>query len=156
MAASKRKNKEIKQAYQPKEKEVRQRKNPDKYYNLHPAWNFSSCDPVKWSVNSKELHDCFWSEVFPRMQDWEKSVWKDIFLDAKKQNHSLEAGNLSAEAIKRAGQLYIEPDGILSLRLQGTHRIYGYIEDGIFNIVWLDLNHGDNDECVCRSHKKHT
>lgn len=94
--------------------------------------------------------------MFPRMQDWEKSVWKDIFLDAKKQNHSLEAGNLSAEAIKRAGQLYIEPDGILSLRLQGTHRIYGYIEDGIFNIVWFDLNHGDNDECVCRSHKKHT
>lgn len=78
------------------------------------------------------------------------------FFGREKQNHSLEVGNLSAEAIKRAGQLYIEPDGILSLRLQGTHRIYGYIEDGIFNIVWFDLNHGDNDECVCRSHKKHT
>lgn len=78
------------------------------------------------------------------------------FLDVKKSNHSIEVKKLNKIASDRLEQLYIEAEALLSLRLTGTHRIYGYMNGAVFNILWIDLMHGDNEQCVCRSHKKHT
>ena len=56
----------------------------------------------------------------------------------------------------RLYELHIEAEAIMSLRINATHRLYGYLEGAVFHILWFDPNHGDNDNCVCRSHKKHT
>ncbi|CUP62134.1 Uncharacterized phage-associated protein [Anaerostipes hadrus] len=32
----------------------------------------------------------------------------------------------------------------------------GYMVEKVFNILWYDDNHGDNNRCVCRSYLKHT
>lgn len=50
----------------------------------------------------------------------------------------------------------IEAESLISLRLTGTHRLYGYMTGRVFNILWYDDDHGDNAECVCRSRLKHT
>lgn len=45
---------------------------------------------------------------------------------------------------------------IISLRITENHRLYGYMSGRVFNILWYDDDHGDNNNCVCRSHLKHT
>lgn len=148
--------KKVKQAKAPEGNRIRKKGNPDQYYSYHPSWNFSICDKKQWSLFSRGQREIFWDEILPHFQGWETQTWKEILVDAKKQNHSIDVANLSKTASDRLAELYIEAESLISLRLAGTHRIYGYMNGAVFNILWVDLDHGDNISCVCRSHKKHT
>lgn len=153
MADSKKK---VKQTKSPKENYISQGGNPEQYYLQNPSWNFSGCDKEEWSLLSDEVHTIFWNEILPHLQSWETQTWGNILLDAKKQNHSIEVSSLNKVAMNRLVKLYIEAESLISLRLAATHRIYGYIKGAVFNLLWIDLYHGDNAMCVCRSYKKHT
>lgn len=156
MAASK---KSIKETKTPKGNQIGQGGNPDQYYSQYPAWNFSKCDKEKWSINSNEVHKIFWNEIFPHLQGLETQTWSSILIEARKQNHSIDVRNLNKTASDRLEELYLEAEALISLRLTNTHRIYGYmtcIKGAVFNILWIDLNHGDTTTCVCRSRQKHT
>ena len=124
------KKKAVKQAKQPVDRKAATERDPDQFYRQHPAWNFSSCDKELWSLNAAEARLLFWDEILPRFQGLESQTWSDILVKARKYNHSL--------------------------RVTATHRVYGIMQDSVFNILWIDLDHGDNETCVCRSHKKHT
>lgn len=152
MAVSKR----IKQTKFPKGNNIGQLENPEQYYAQLPSWNFSSCDKEKWSIYSAEVHKVFWNEILPHFQGWESQTWKEVLVNAKKQNHSIKVNELNKIAMDRLTELYIEAEAVISLRLTGTHRIYGYMKGPVFNILWIDLKHGDNSTCVCRTQKKHT
>lgn len=138
------------------EKSIKQTRDPDKYYELNPSWNFSNCDNEIWEFTEKSIGNLFWNEILPFLKELERKKWNEILIDSKKQNHSIEIENLSKKAINRLSELHIEVDSVISLRLTGTHRIYGYISKSVFQILWIDLKHGDNKSCVCRSSKKHT
>ncbi|MCI8354169.1 MAG: hypothetical protein HFI47_03665 [Lachnospiraceae bacterium] len=148
--------KKIKPHKTPKGNNIGQGGNPDQYYSQRPAWNFSSCDKEKWSIYSKAVQNIFWDEILPHLQAWETQTWGNILVDAKKQNHSIDIKSLNKDATDRLIDLYIEAEALISLRLNGTHRIYGYMNNAVFNILWIDLDHGDTPLCVCRSYKKHT
>lgn len=98
----------------------------------------------------------FWNEILPHFQGWESQTWKEVLVNAKKQNHSIKVNELNKITMDRLTELYIEAEAVISLRLTGTHRIYGYMKGPVFNILWIDLKHGDNSTCVCRTQKKHT
>lgn len=156
MADFNKKIKRVKRVKEPRGNSIGQGGNPDQYYSQYPAWNFSSCDKKEWSIYSDETREIFWSEILPRIQGLETQTWGVILLDGKKQNHSIDVKDLNKKASDRLVELYIEAESLVSLRLMGSHRIYGYMKGAVFNILWIDLNHGDNATCVCRSHKKHT
>lgn len=154
---SKRKQKIVKQREFPSNsKKAITTENPDAYYSQKPAWNFASCDTKMWPFTKDHIGDLFWEEILPFLQNLEKMEWRDILLGAKNQNHSIDPESFNTKAQRRLEELHIEAESIISLRLNGTHRIYGYIVGRVFYILWFDENHGDNDSCVCRSHKKHT
>lgn len=153
MAAS---NKRVRKAVTPRGKIIPSNNDPDKFYTEHPSWRFSSCDNEMWSLLSLDSQKLFWEEIFPRLKDLETQKWSDILVDAKKQNHSIEIQKLNKIAVDRLSDLFIEIDSIVSIRLTGKHRIYGFITGSVFNILWVDLNHGDNSNCICRSKKRHT
>ncbi|MBQ9990241.1 MAG: hypothetical protein IJP31_04790 [Lachnospiraceae bacterium] len=153
MAVSKKK---VKQEKEPRGNSIVQGGTPEQYYLHHPSWNFSSCDKEKWSLNTAEVHEIFWKEILPHLQGWETQTWREILVNSKKQNHSIEVRKLNKIAVDRLGELYIEAESLISLRLTATHRVYGYLNGAVFNILWIDLEHGDNVMCVCRSYKKHT
>lgn len=155
MAAFK-KEKKIKAVHSLNECTIRQISDPFIYYEKNPSWSFSTCDSEAWAFDSTNVGDSFWSEIMPRLISWESMTWKDILLVNKKNNHSIDPHSLSKIAQDRLAKKKCEAESIISLRLNGTHRLYGYITDGIFYILWYDSNHGDNSTCVCRSHKKHT
>lgn len=156
MAESKKRVKQVRQIEKPKGNSIGQGGNPDQYYSGHPAWNFASCDKENWSIYSDEVREIFWDEILPHIQGWETQTWKEILLDSKKQNHSIDVTKLNKKASKRLVELYVEAESLVSLRLTGAHRIYGYMKESVFNILWIDLDYGDNGTCVCQSHKKHT
>ena len=150
------KEKKIKQKFSPEGNVVKSIVNPDAYYREHPSWNFYSCDKEKWSMYSSDVKKIFWKEIFPRLQEWEKKTWANILVEEKKQNHSIELPKLNPCARSRLAELKIEAAAVISLRLNGKHRIYGTMVQSVFSVLWIDLDHGDNSTCVCRSYKKHT
>lgn len=155
MADSK-KRKKVRQREIPSGKSVVQREQPGKIYQERPAWRFVNSDTKMWEFTQERLKDVWWSEILPYLKSNENRRWSEIFVEANKQNHSLKPKNLNLCAIKRLEELRIEQDAIYSLRVTGKHRIYGYFSDKVFNILWFDDDHGDNETCVCPSRKKHT
>lgn len=130
--------------------------NPERYYRLNPSWNFKTADKENWAFTKENIGENIWDEIIPKLESFESQTWNDILITAKKQNHSIHAEDLNKIAQKCLMDKHIEAESIISLRLSGTHRIYGFIVDSVFNILWYDNNHGDNNDCVCKSTKKHT
>ncbi|MBR3469107.1 MAG: hypothetical protein IKH28_05355 [Lachnospiraceae bacterium] len=155
MAGSKKK-KEIIQKENPIGKHIAQGGNPEQYYSDNPAWTFNNVDQELWAFSKEHVGDAFWNEILPKLQAWESQTWREILLSAKKQNHSINTNDLSKKAQDRLTSKYIEPESLISLRLGGTHRLYGYMTGRVFNVLWYDDDHGDNDTCVCRAYLKNT
>lgn len=155
MAGSSRK-KEVKQREVPKGKVIAQGGNPERYYSEKPAWTFANADREMWAFSKNHIGTVIWTEILPRLQALETQTWSEILVRNKKQNHSLNLNELNKAAQNRLASRYIEAESLISLRFTGNHRMYGYITGRVFNILWYDDDHGDNDTCVCRSHLKHT
>lgn len=152
------KKKQVKQGGQPT-KEIREGANPDSVLKMHPVWRLSSCDcspTCRWSFHKERLQDELWDRIRPKLLEFESMTWGEIFVSAKKQNHSNEITSMNKDARDRLADLAIEADALQSLRLSGNKRLYGFMDGAIYNIIWYDDDHGDNETCVCRSHKKHT
>lgn len=155
MAGSK-KNKQIKQREIPKGKSIAQGGDPEQYFSQNPAWTFANSDQEMWAFSIEHIGDLIWSEILPRLQALETQTWGEILLKDKKQNHSLDLDDLNKVAQDRLASKYVEAESLISLRVTGNHRLYGYMSGRVFNILWYDDDHGDNSKCVCRSHLKHT
>ncbi len=149
-------DKRVKQKENPKGQRVVQKVSPDDFYDMTPTWNFSSIDTEMWPFTKQHIGDAFWDEILPHLIGLESQTWKEILINSKKQNHSIKVEELNKKAQARLENRYIEAEALISLRISGTHRIYGYNNGRVFNLLWYDDGHGDNDSCVCRSKKKHT
>lgn len=154
MAASKKKK--VTQKENPGKRRVEQSQNPNHFYTEKPAWNFSTCDEVKWQLNEECAGELFWKEVLPYLKEQERKTWNTILISEKTKNHTIDVRTLHKDAQRRLTEMFIEVEGIISLRINGTHRLYGYTTGRVFNILWFDTNHGDNSDCICRSYLKHT
>ncbi len=137
-------------------KKAKSLRDSDDYYHLQPSWRFSACDSKMWSITDVHVQSIFWTEIHPRLVSLESMKWSDILIQDKKQNRAIKISDLNKIAVDRLDELMIELDAIISLTLRGKHRIYGYIASGTFNLLWIDLEHGDSHTCVCRSYLKHT
>ena len=109
-----------------------------------------------WAFSKEHVGEVIWTEIIPRLRALETQTWSEILVRDKKQNHSLDLNDLNRVDQDRLITRYIEAESLISLRVTGTHRLYGYMTGRVFNILWYDDEHGDNSKCVCRSHLKHT
>lgn len=155
MAGSKR-NKQVRQKEIPKGKSITQGGNPEQYYMENPAWSFANSDQDMWPFTQEHIGRNFWTEIFPRLKAFESQTWNDILVKDKKHNHSINVEELNKAAKDRLTERYIEAESLISLRITGRHRLYGYMTGRVFNILWYDDDHSDNSDCVCRSFLKHT
>lgn len=89
-------------------------------------------------------------EIIPKLISFEGRQWSEILQD-KKHNHWISCSKLIKEAQDRLDELHLQYDELFSLRLTGRLRLFGYIENGIFYIIWHDPDHE-----ICPSVKKHT
>lgn len=158
MAASKKKEKKVKQGGEPQGRSFGNN-NPDSSLSEHISWSFASCDmdpAIRWSFCRERLAESFWELLLPKMREFESMTLDDIFVKAKKQNHGIDVSKLSTAAARRLEELHIEAESVHSLRLGGRLRLYGVRGGSVYSIIWYDDDHGDNPNCVCRSSKKGT
>lgn len=150
------KDKKIIQKEIPKGKIIAQGGDPGQYYSQNPAWTFANSDQKMWAFSQEHIGELVWTEILPRLKSLETQTWSEILVRDKKQNHSINVDDLNKIAQDRLASKYIEAESLISLRITGNHRLYGYMTGRIFNVLWYDDDHGDNNKCVCRSSLKHT
>lgn len=152
------KGREIKQGGQPKGKTF-SKEEPESSMGKHLSWSFSQCDidpDCRWAFYKERLSDMFWDLILPKMRDFESMTVEQIFIRAKKQNHGIDVSELNKDAARRLAELKIEAEAVHSLRLGGQLRLYGVLDGAVYNIIWYDDDHGDNNTCVCCSTQQHT
>lgn len=141
----------------PQGKEARNIENPRSIMQMHPAWNFNRTDKEgSWSITETSAGEDFWSIILPRLSELEKLIWSEILIVAKKENHSIPVEGLNRCAQKRLSELNLDIEEVVSLRINGTYRLYGFLSVATYVLLWYDKNHGDNDTCVCRSRLRGT
>ena len=149
--------KQVKQQFSPSSREVRQRENPESIMSLHPSWSFARHDGSgAWAFSKERVKDDFWDSILPKLISFESMTWSDILIKDKKKNHSIPITDLNKCAIDRMDELGITEESIVSLRLDSTTRLYGFLAAAVFVLLWYDTDHGDNKTCVCRSTLKHS
>ena len=100
--------------------------------SLHPKWRFQKrdCEHERWHLEVTDI-------LLEKLTNFESMTWAQILVEAKSQNHHVKTYELIKEAQKRLTTLKLDDyDEICSLRLDGTHRLYGILdEDGVFSII---------------------
>ncbi len=121
------------------------------FYARKPAWRIGQLelvDPFGWHAVSRDDLD----RIRQRLASFESMTWSQILVDGEKQNHSVRVSDLQAYARRRLDELKILQDELISLRVTGKERIWGYpAGGGTLTVLWWDPEHQ-----VCRSIKKHT
>lgn len=141
----------------PKGKHIPITKQPKSFTGTHPVWSFLYADKDQWSITSEKSQKIFMTEVISKLRDLETQTWDEINIKNKSRNHRDHDLKYNKCAIDRAEEIGLELGSVQSLRLSGTHRLYGFLDEGwIFRIVWFDIDHGENKTCVCPSYKKCT
>jgi hypothetical protein len=100
-----------------------------------------------------------WHEVVKKLDDYQTQKWGGVLLasggkSSGTNNHVLSTANLNDCAQKRL--IEIERDDvtdIYSIRLSATERVYGTREQNFFDMLWFDDDHGENNNCVCRTNR---
>jgi hypothetical protein len=134
--------------------EVRRSVEPENAVRRKISWQLGVFD---WEGPWGEctLKDCnVISLIAEQIGPFESMAWSEL---PKKQHHAISCEKLNKIAQRRLIDIQQDDvDEIFSLRLQGQHRVYGIRDGSILKVIWYDRDHGDNENCVCRSNKKNT
>ncbi|HEX4276442.1 MAG TPA: hypothetical protein VHZ74_13860 [Bryobacteraceae bacterium] len=114
--------------------------DPSSYYDAHPAWRvirMEFCDPYGWhQVDAETL-----LFIREKLGELEKLTWKEV-LKPGSGSHPMPTKELCKEARDRLVELEIdEADNLVSIRLQQKMRVWGYMDQGILNLLWWDPEH---------------
>lgn len=123
---------------------------PD-FMKMRPAWRVSKLEengPFGWHrVGGARV-----SEILARLRGFETMSWSEILIAAKKQHHTIPLERLSKPARGRLVQINLDDrDSLISLRLSSKERIWGFLAESTFYLVWWDPEHR-----VCPATQKHT
>ena len=104
-----------------------------------------------WGRDQIEQSGALWSDVFPKLKNYESMTWGDILRD-KHRNHAVPVDQLIKSARERLlGIKQNDVDELFRFRLSGEMRVWGIRDGRVFKILWWDPNHE-----ICPSVLKHT
>jgi hypothetical protein len=127
--------------------------DPEAYYGKRPVWRLGS-------MHMTEPDDCGWhllngdqlNDVHSKLVDFERLTWKEILVRDRHRNHLISVDKLEASARKALQKTpFRDSDQVVSLRLSGAERVFGVMENEIFNVLWWDPDHK-----VCPAPKRNT
>lgn len=149
MSAKKAKKKKVKQNINPKDQHIKQGADPESYSKKTPIWNFElrDKDHPRWGWSRLSMEEFFEKIYDKKLFSFQTMTWAEIEQQAGGRRHGTNSHELSVaddlckEAKTRLRDLDIEADTVFSLRLQGTHRIYGIRDNRVLRIIWFDEEH---------------
>lgn len=106
-------------------------KNNVDYFKMNPVFRFSSIDSNKWTIyewETKELKELM--DTFIKM---EKMTWNQITRHSGLRLKKIEGLNPPP---------HVSPEKTMhEIRVCKAKRVFGFIHDNIFNLVWFDRDH---------------
>jgi hypothetical protein len=135
--------------YNPSGREIRTGIEPGNFDREKIAWGISRIDlDGRWGWGNLAL-DVWWQRILPKLRDFETMTWAEIQAAAGgrgrgggNNSHNVPVAEICKEAQERLRELCQDDiDDLFSLRLQGTHRIYGIRDGRVLKILWFDANH---------------
>lgn len=114
------------------------------------SWSDAKADRAgKWSWGeSRNWDESEWNDVIhPAFRNFQSLTWAEVDNQSSgtghKHHHSHEISDLIAEAQVRWVELRLEEfsDLIFRFRLGGKRRVWGYVVQAHFFIIWWDRNH---------------
>lgn len=110
------------------------------YHHLRPSWRVASMelvDPYGWhTVDAETL-----LSIRAKLAHFETMTWNEILVTGKKRNHSISVSAINPEARQRLETIGLGLDEVVSLRLSGAERVFGYLDNGVLVLLWWDPNH---------------
>jgi hypothetical protein len=120
----------------------------DSHHHLRPSWRVSGmelADPYGWRSVTRETL----LYIREKLAHFESMTWSEILVNGKKRNHSIKVSEITSEARRRLEAKALALDEVVSLRLSGAERVFGYLDNGVLVLLWWDPDHE-----VCPSLKK--
>ena len=118
------------------------------------VWAFGIVDlegPWGWRTEAGRV---WWSEILPKLQDFESMTWEEIMRAAGGRargtnSHFVSVENLTRPARDRLTEIRQDDvSELFSLRLTATTRIYGIRDRRALKLLWYDPHHGTNARAV--------
>jgi hypothetical protein len=110
------------------------------HHHLRPSWRVASIElvgPYGWhSISGETL-----LYVREKLAHFETMTWSEILVTGKKRNHSIKVSAITAAARERLEAIGLALDEVVSLRLAGKERVFGYLDNGVLVLLWWDPNH---------------
>lgn len=106
--------------------------------DLKDSWSWG--EPRAWTDNE-------WSNtIYPKFLEFSRLTWGEIDQFSSESGHKMHHGHeicsVTQEAQDRWLELKLEQfDTVFRFRLGGTKRVWGYIVQGHFHIIWWDRSH---------------
>ena len=111
------------------------------FNKLSPSWRISymeMCDPFGWH----ELRQEKLREIRGKLGELEKLTWNEILVARKHLNHTVQVDDICKEAKERLIELGLDDvDELVSLRLMGAERVWGFPMFGALTLLWWDPDH---------------
>jgi hypothetical protein len=115
--------------------------DPISYLHLKASWrvrHVQMATPYGWRELSPEQI----VYVQSKLSAFESMTWKEIFVDAKKQNHAIEVGDLKCDKARKWMESNMKGQPTLwTLRFTGKQRVWGIFSEGAYQIVFWDPEH---------------
>jgi hypothetical protein len=127
-------------AREPEVRKVPRSIPPASYHHLRPSWRVASMelvDPFGWhTVDAETL-----LSIRQKLAHFETMTWSEILVTGKKRNHSIAVEDLCLQAQHRLEEVGLALDDVVSLRLSGPERVFGYLDNGVLVLLWWDPLH---------------
>lgn len=106
-----------------------------------PSWRIARIeleDPFGWQlVEQGVLH-----EIRKKLAQFEAKTWNEILVKEKHWNHTVPVSKLCVPARERLKSLRLDDlEEVVSLRLTGPKRVWGYRVGPVFHVLWWDPEH---------------
>jgi hypothetical protein len=117
-----------------------------------PGWQFHKCDFDHPGWGWGQLKPPDWVQLIQgHLKSFETMTWAEIRNQSGGRTHGTNhhpcsVCNFSKDAQDRLTELRLEDtDDLFSLRLNGTHRLYGIKDGRVLRFVWQDPHHGSEN-----------
>lgn len=151
MAAKKRKKPKA-ESNPPPKKQPRQAAGAPQPKRDKPSWCVQHLDEGNlFGLHALETREDAMA-ILRKLKSFETMTWDEIL--GSQQNHYVQPDRISDDARRDLEKRKLDDsaaDSLVSLRLSGRKRLWGFVKGDTFHILWWDPEHK-----VCPSHKRHT
>jgi hypothetical protein len=99
-------------------------------------------NPAQCGDGWSSVSDALLHEIRGKLAHFEGKTWNEILIREKHWNHTVPVSKLRSTARERLRAMKLDDvEEVVSLRLTGAQRLWGYRILAVFHVLWWDPEH---------------